>query len=151
MAGLTEAAWLLRNDGNAVVRLLTSVTSGVFEVLQLPPVAGTWMATFASRYRDARPDLADMALMFLAEQRGLDTIFTFDRRDFAIYRTTEGRVLHRCHKPERHHRSRGPRRRNSPSERSDPVPRVLDSLFSTRLTRRPTTPWPAARSRASPS
>lgn len=35
-----------------------------------------------------------MALMFLAEQRGLDTIFTSDRRDFAICRTTEGRALH---------------------------------------------------------
>lgn len=35
-----------------------------------------------------------MALMFLAEQRGLDTVFTLDRRDFSIHRTTAGRALH---------------------------------------------------------
>lgn len=41
---LTEAAWLLRHDDNAVARLLTSVTSGVFEVAPLAPSAGAWMA-----------------------------------------------------------------------------------------------------------
>ncbi len=37
--------------------------------------------------------IADAALMYLAEREGIDTLFTLDRRDFSIDRTTDGRAL----------------------------------------------------------
>ena len=31
--------------------------------------------------------------MFIAEREGIGTVFTLDRRDFSVYRTTDGRAL----------------------------------------------------------
>ena len=31
--------------------------------------------------------------MYIAEQKGIDTVFTLDRRDVSIYRTTAGKAL----------------------------------------------------------
>jgi predicted nucleic acid-binding protein len=39
------------------------------------------------RYEDIRPQLADAALVYLAERERIDTMFTLDHRDFSIYRT----------------------------------------------------------------
>jgi hypothetical protein len=33
------------------------------------------------------------ALMYLTEREGIDTVFTLDRRDFSISRTSDGRAL----------------------------------------------------------
>ncbi len=38
-----------------------------------------------TRYRDRPMDLADAALVRVAEREGIDTIFTIDR-DFVVYR-----------------------------------------------------------------
>jgi predicted nucleic acid-binding protein len=37
--------------------------------------------------------MADATLMFIAEREAVDTVFTLDRRDFSVYRTTDGRAL----------------------------------------------------------
>ena len=37
--------------------------------------------------------MGDAALMYLAEREGIDSVFALDRRDFTIYRTTDGRAL----------------------------------------------------------
>jgi predicted nucleic acid-binding protein len=42
-------------------------------------------------YEDIRPQLADAALVYLAEREGIDTIFTLDRRDFGVYRSARKR------------------------------------------------------------
>ena len=42
------------------------------------------MRTLMARYKQM--DLADAALVCVAEREGLDTIFTVDRKDFGIYR-----------------------------------------------------------------
>ena len=52
-----------------------------------------WIIAFLERYATAEAQLADAALMYLAEREGIDTVFTLDRRDFSIYRTTDGRAL----------------------------------------------------------
>jgi len=44
-------------------------------------------------YRDIRPQLADAALVYLAGREGIDTIFTLDRRDFGVYRSTHKRAF----------------------------------------------------------
>ena len=38
--------------------------------------------------------LADAALVYLAEREGLDTVFTLDRRDFSVYRFSRNRSFH---------------------------------------------------------
>jgi predicted nucleic acid-binding protein len=52
-----------------------------------------WIATFMRRYRRFKPQLADAALIHLAERENLDVIFTLDRRDFSVYRLSSGRSL----------------------------------------------------------
>jgi predicted nucleic acid-binding protein len=39
-----------------------------------------------AKYRDQPMDLADAALVRVAEREGVDTVFTVDRRDFGVYR-----------------------------------------------------------------
>ncbi|MDE2732842.1 MAG: hypothetical protein OXI72_00505 [Gemmatimonadota bacterium] len=44
-----------------------------------------------AQYRDAPMDFADASLVAVAENRNLRTIFTIDRKDFAIYRIKRDR------------------------------------------------------------
>ena len=39
------------------------------------------------------PQLADAALVYLANREGIDTIFTLDYRDFAVYRSAHKRAF----------------------------------------------------------
>jgi predicted nucleic acid-binding protein len=77
---LTEAAWLLRKlpDDRDIV------------CLDLDREALAWMVSVANLYHDLSPQLADLSLLYLAEQRGIHTLFTLDRRDFTVYRQSNG-------------------------------------------------------------
>lgn len=88
---LTEAAWLLRRQPEAVQRLLRSVDGGLLRILELEEHAVDWIAGFMQRYQDAGAQLADASLVYLAQREGIATVFTLDRRDFSIYRLTGGR------------------------------------------------------------
>jgi len=90
---LTEAAWLLRKEPGGFKALAGMLDSGLIRLAPLDETAIPWIVAFLDRYASARPDLADAALMYLAEREGIDTVFTLDRRDFSIYRTTDGRAL----------------------------------------------------------
>ncbi len=94
---MTEAAWLLRSYPRAVQQLLNSITSGKpGGFLELLPLAGAEAAAIADvmkRYQDIRPQLADAALVYLAGRERIDTIFTLDRRDFAVYRSPQNRAF----------------------------------------------------------
>ena len=88
---ITEAAWLLRRSPRAILQLLGSMNSGFLELL---PVAGTEAKAIAAvmkRYESIRPQLADATLVYLAGRERIDAIFTLDRRDFSIYRTSRKR------------------------------------------------------------
>ena len=54
---------------------------------------GQRVADVMKEYRDIRPQLADAALVYLAGREGIDTIFTLDRRDFGVYRSTHKRAF----------------------------------------------------------
>jgi predicted nucleic acid-binding protein len=84
---ITEAAWLLRSSSRAVQQLLQSVDGGFLELLPVNGSEGTAIAAIMERYEDIRPQLADAALVYLAERERIDTMFTLDHRDFSIYRT----------------------------------------------------------------
>lgn len=52
-----------------------------------------WLVNFYERFGEHAPDLADAALVYLAERDDIQKVFTLDLRDFAIYRTTDNRGL----------------------------------------------------------
>lgn len=90
---LTEAAWLLRKRPGAVEKLLEAFDAGLLALPPLGPEAAPWLGRFLRRYEDAGAQLADAALMYLAEQHGIATVFTLDRRDFSVYRLRRNRSL----------------------------------------------------------
>ena len=91
---MTEAAWRLRQSPRAIQQLLGSVETGFLELLPLAGVEAKNMAALMKKYESMRPQLADAALVHLAGREGIDTIFTLDRRDFSIYRTSRRRSFH---------------------------------------------------------
>lgn len=90
---LTEAAYLLREEPDGVRALGGLITSRAFKLVELDDVALRWMVEFIDRYASAGAQLADAAVMYIAEQEGIQTVFTLDRKDFSIYRTTKGKAL----------------------------------------------------------
>jgi uncharacterized protein len=90
---LTEAAWLLRKEPGGFKALGRMLDSGLIRLAELDETAVAWIIAFLDCYASAKAQLADAALMYLAEREGIDTVFTLDRRDFSIYRTTTGRAL----------------------------------------------------------
>jgi predicted nucleic acid-binding protein len=90
---ITEAAWLLRRDANAIQQLLNSIDAGLFEMLTLTTADVKPISAFMKKYRDIRIQLADASLVHLAARDGVDTVFTLDRRDFSVYRLPRGRAF----------------------------------------------------------
>jgi len=90
---LTEAAWLLRGNPPGTQRLLAGFDTGLLSLAVLDEAAAAWIARFMHQYSDLPAQLADAALMYLAERDGVGTVFTLDRRDFSVYRTCDGRAL----------------------------------------------------------
>jgi len=90
---ITEVAWLLRRDSNAIQQLLGSIDIGLLEMLTLTTADAKPIAAIMKKYRDIRIQLADASLVHLAARDGLDTVFTLDRRDFSAYRLPRGRAF----------------------------------------------------------
>jgi uncharacterized protein len=91
---ITEAAWLLQATPGAVQELLKTLHVGFLEILPLRGMDAKAIAGIMERYAAIRPQLADAALVYLANREGIDTIFTLDRRDFSIYRSAQRRPFH---------------------------------------------------------
>lgn len=90
---LTEACYLLRRDRPAVRKLASLLREGLLVPRELGSGFAEWFSDFVERYRDREPQIADASLVYLAERDGIETIFTLDERDFAVYRTGDGRAL----------------------------------------------------------
>ena len=69
------------------------VGSGAVRLVELDEHALTWIIAYMGRYASLGAQLADAALMLIAEREEIGTVFTLDRRDFSVYRTTDGRAL----------------------------------------------------------
>lgn len=69
------------------------VQTGAVKLVDLDAQALAWMFGFLARYASMRAQFADAAIMYIAEQEGIDKVFTLDRRDFSIYRTGSGKAL----------------------------------------------------------
>jgi uncharacterized protein len=83
---LSEAMHLLRFSWAAQDALWDLIAT---EALRLIPIDTTdvpRMRQLMQKYRDLPMDLADAALVRVAEREGIRRVFTIDRRDFALYR-----------------------------------------------------------------
>ncbi len=92
-AVVTEAAWLLRESQVSVQNMLRSLSIGFAEMLPLQSSESSRIHEIMERYSNLRPQLADATLVYLAERENIDTIFTLDRRDFTVYRTSRNRAF----------------------------------------------------------
>lgn len=83
---LTEAAYLLRHYPRRVRELLASTDGEFLRVLALGHADTLAINSILEKYEDQSFQLADAALMHLAEREDVDAIFTLDRKDFQLYR-----------------------------------------------------------------
>ena len=83
---LTEAVYLVRRWPRAQDELLSLIETGALRVLPLGREDMRRVRALMEKYRDLPMDLADAALVRVAERERIKTIFTIDRRDFALYR-----------------------------------------------------------------
>jgi hypothetical protein len=83
---LTEAMYLLGFSWEAQDALWEMIDGGVLRLISLDADDGPRMRELMRKYRDLPMDLADAALVRLAEREGLRRVFTIDRRDFSVYR-----------------------------------------------------------------
>lgn len=87
---ITEAAYLLRKTQNGFDALCKLLVDETILCLAMDQVeSGRWMSTFRTKFQDQDVDLADSALMYLAEQHGIRQIFTLDSH-FNVYRFSDG-------------------------------------------------------------
>ena len=83
---LTEAIYLLGDSWPAQAALWEMVESGAVELLPLDAGDLRRMAELMEKYRDRPMDLADAALVRVAERERIRQVFTLDQRDFRAYR-----------------------------------------------------------------
>lgn len=83
---LTEAMYLLSFSWEAQIALWEVIEVGAVEILPLTTDDVPRMRELMRKYRDLPMDLADAALVRVAERERLRRVFTLDRRDFQIYR-----------------------------------------------------------------
>src|SRR5215469_5643708 len=82
----TEAMHLLRYDPKDQRSLWDMIDAGGLMFAELVLEDCPRMRELMWQYRDLPMDLADAALVRVAEREGLRRIFTVDRHDFEIYR-----------------------------------------------------------------
>ena len=90
---VTEAFWLLRNRPVAVRGLFAAFRDDTLRIAPLDKADIPPIERILETYASLRPQLADAALVHLADREGVHTIFTLDRRDFSVYRLSRNRPL----------------------------------------------------------
>lgn len=92
-AVLAEAAFHL---GNAVV-VLDFVRTGLVQLAFILAEHTVRVSELASRYRDRRPDLADLCLIRMSELHPKHSVITTDLADFRVYRRNRREVIPLIH------------------------------------------------------
>ncbi|MCC6129865.1 MAG: PIN domain-containing protein [Acidobacteria bacterium] len=82
----TEAMYLLGTWPPAQEALWEFVSSGALSFAALDVADAPRMRALMRKYRDLPMDLADAAIVRVAEREGIRRVFTLDRRDFSVYR-----------------------------------------------------------------
>jgi uncharacterized protein len=82
----TEAMYLLGFDWRGQDALWNLLVSKAVALAPLDASDTPRMRELMEKYRDLPMDLADAALVRVAEREAIRKIFTLDRRDFGVYR-----------------------------------------------------------------
>lgn len=90
---ITEAAYLLRRSPQSVNTLLTYCNGSMLEILPLAKADLPAIDAILKQYGDQQFDLADAALMHLANRDAIGSAFTLDRRHFSLFRNRQGNPL----------------------------------------------------------
>lgn len=85
---------MLRSRPEAVQRLLGSLGTAFLDLLPLSADEAQRVGTIMAQYENLDPELADACLVYLAHRENIDTVFTLDRRDFSVYRTSVRKPFH---------------------------------------------------------
>jgi uncharacterized protein len=83
---LAEASYLLRASIDAQSRLLNWIYNGSVQLANLDRDDVPRIRELMLKYHDLPMDLADAALVRVAERDQIHRVFTLDRRDFEVYR-----------------------------------------------------------------
>lgn len=83
---LTEAMYLLSFSWEAQAALWEMIETEVLGILALDRGDAARMKELMRKYRDLPMDLADAALVRVAERERVRRVFSLDRRDFTVYR-----------------------------------------------------------------
>ena len=83
---LTETMYLLGRFPEAQSNIWEMVTRGIMQILPLGASDVPRIRELMQQYADRPMDLADAALIRVAEREGLRRFFTVDRKDFSVYR-----------------------------------------------------------------
>lgn len=83
---VVEAMYLLSFAPQAQDALWEILETGVVNLLPLAHSDLPRMRELMEKYRDLPMDMADAALVHVAEREGLRRILTLDKRDFSVYR-----------------------------------------------------------------
>ncbi|MBI2202287.1 MAG: PIN domain-containing protein [Candidatus Rokubacteria bacterium] len=89
---VTEAFHLLSFSFEAQEALWEFIERGV-SVVELNASDAERMRWLMRKYRDRPMDVADAALVRVAERDGLSTVFTLDHADFRTYRPARGKAF----------------------------------------------------------
>jgi predicted nucleic acid-binding protein len=81
-----EAMYLVRRVHDGHDRLWDTFENGTFQIADLDAEDCARMRHLMRKYRDLPMDLADAALVALAERERTNHIFTIDRRGFSVYK-----------------------------------------------------------------
>lgn len=82
----TEAMYLLRSSWTGQAALWEMVESDAVELRPLERDDLARMTELMRKYRDLPMDLADAAIVRVAERDRIRQVFTLDQRDFRVYR-----------------------------------------------------------------
>src|SRR5262245_55755627 len=88
---VTEALWLLRQEPKATDAVCRAFQTGLYALLPLDESDLGGISAVLKRYRKLGAQLADAALVHLAERERISVVFTLDRRDFTVYRHSRNR------------------------------------------------------------
>jgi predicted nucleic acid-binding protein len=82
----TEAIYLLGGSWPAQRALWSRLETGALMLAPLDETDAPRMRELMEKYRDLPMDLADAALVRVAERESLTQMFTLDRKHFSVYR-----------------------------------------------------------------
>jgi Predicted nucleic acid-binding protein, contains PIN domain len=90
---LTEAMYLLADLPRGQEAIWDIVERGAVRILSLDSGDVPRIRELMKKYADRQMDMADAALVRVAERERLRRVFTIDRTDFSVYRLSGGRRL----------------------------------------------------------